>query len=180
MTRTARHGTRSKYAAGCRCQPCRQANTAYARERERRQARIRYGIEPPAPARYVSTNEARQHIDWLRTRGIGLRTIGQRTGLSRSALQQIANGQTTKALRTTINRILAVNATTTPGNTLVDATETLRQLDELHQLGHTKASLARRLGHQMPHLQYRPGKVTETTRRRVAALHAALTAPTRR
>lgn len=27
------HGTRSRYSSGCRCDPCREANTAYARQR---------------------------------------------------------------------------------------------------------------------------------------------------
>ncbi len=32
----ARHGTRSKYAAGCRCEPCRLVESAYQRERHKR------------------------------------------------------------------------------------------------------------------------------------------------
>ena len=31
--RRARHGTRSKYSSGCRCEPCKQASRDYARER---------------------------------------------------------------------------------------------------------------------------------------------------
>jgi transcriptional regulator with XRE-family HTH domain len=163
---------------GCRCRDCTRANTDYARQRERRQARIRYGIEPPAPPRLVDTTEAREHIHWLRTQRIGLRTIAQRTGLGRSALQQIANGTRQQALRSTVNAILAVNSTRKPGHTLVDATRTLQQLDQLLHLGHTKAELARRLGVGRT-LQYRPGLITETTRRKVDALHQALTDPNR-
>jgi hypothetical protein len=34
--RVAQHGTRSKYSAGCRCEPCRAANAAHQRELYRR------------------------------------------------------------------------------------------------------------------------------------------------
>jgi hypothetical protein len=41
----AQHGTRSKYAAGCRCPQCREAARVYARERAAKLA----GRAPPVP-----------------------------------------------------------------------------------------------------------------------------------
>jgi hypothetical protein len=42
---TPPHGTRSRYTAGCHCQPCRDANTAYQRahRRERDPATFPHG-----------------------------------------------------------------------------------------------------------------------------------------
>lgn len=37
--RSPRHGTRSRYLAGCRCEPCREAKCAYAREYHARKMR---------------------------------------------------------------------------------------------------------------------------------------------
>ena len=41
-TQTAPHGTRQRYVQGCRCDPCRQANTAYTRTQ-------RGGLKLPRP-----------------------------------------------------------------------------------------------------------------------------------
>ncbi|UEJ82662.1 hypothetical protein Bra3105_17830 [Brachybacterium halotolerans subsp. kimchii] len=38
------HGTRTRYVTGCRCGLCRTANREYARERDRRHARIRDAV----------------------------------------------------------------------------------------------------------------------------------------
>jgi lambda repressor-like predicted transcriptional regulator len=169
-----RCGTRSAYAAGCRCESCTVANRVYARQLARRAARIRYGIEPPPPPRLVDASEARRHLHWLRTRGIGLRTVAERTGLSRSALQKISNGQRPRAHQATVDAILGVHAASIPAATRVDAAATVARLDELVQLGHTKASLARRLGNHRA-LQYRHHQVLERTRRKVELLHRVLT-----
>lgn len=45
MVRKARHGTRSKYVQGCRCDSCARANRNYQREYIR--ARIAAGITDP-------------------------------------------------------------------------------------------------------------------------------------
>lgn len=174
----ADHGTRTRYIGGCRCEPCTVANRLYARERERRQARIRYGIEQPPPERHTDATEARQHLAWLRTKGIGLRTVAARTGLSRTTVQQIASGQRTQALTTTVDRILAVNAARVPDATIVDGTRTLQQIAELVAAGHTRVSIAERLGNKRA-LQYRKPRVTDRTRRKVEVLHKALTERTR-
>lgn len=42
--RTGAHGTMRRYRAGCRCAPCRRANTAY-----HRRARARRAASPPTP-----------------------------------------------------------------------------------------------------------------------------------
>lgn len=49
------HGTRGRYVAGCRCQPCRASNTAYYHERRRRElaALAELEIGPPATERPV-------------------------------------------------------------------------------------------------------------------------------
>jgi len=67
------HGTRARYAGGCRCLPCRAANSRYecARFRARREGDSR-GI--------VDAAKARQHIDELSALGVGRRTIAEASG----------------------------------------------------------------------------------------------------
>lgn len=178
--RQAQHGTRSKYVAGCHCDQCVAANRAYARERERRLARIRYGIEQEPPSRFVDAAEARDHLRWLRSQGIGRRTVAARTGLMPGTIRDIATGETTVALPSTVNRILAVGRSATPPQTHVDSAPTLELIEDLVARGHTRARLATMLGYRSPALQFKPGRpVTERTRRRVEALHRLLTDPRR-
>jgi hypothetical protein len=100
-------GTRSRYVAGCRCQPCIVANRIYARNWERHHSRVRWGIETHTD-RLVDVTEARNHLLWLQSRGIGLRRLRDATGLSRSNLTEIRIGRRTHITRTTANRIVAV------------------------------------------------------------------------
>lgn len=62
------HGDRLKYMAGCHCNLCRAANTAY--ERQRKQAR-----EAGDWNGLVSSAKARRHINNLSKAGVGRRSI---------------------------------------------------------------------------------------------------------
>jgi len=46
----SKHGTRSQYVAGCRCDPCKKINSAYWRERYGKASRVGVGKKIPASA----------------------------------------------------------------------------------------------------------------------------------
>ena len=81
------HGTRAKYVVEkCRCAECRRANCEYQTMRERRKAYEAWGDIEPA---LVPADEVREHLEFLSSAGIGLRTVARRTGLSRSTLSKL-------------------------------------------------------------------------------------------
>ena len=168
------HGTRTRYVTGCRCEPCTEANRTYARERQRHQRRIAYGIEAPKPERYVDAAEVREHLRWLRTVGIGRRSVAERTGLNPKTVRDIANGESKRCTPETADKILAVGKYDRPGAALVDATETKRKVAELLAHGWTRCGIARALGNPDA-LQLQIGKgeqVLARTADRIARLHA--------
>ena len=164
-----KHGNRSSYVAGCRCDACRQANTDYARQLERRHARHRYGIEPFQTFTLVDPKETRRHIEWLRTRGIGLRTIRDLTGMSRSNLQRIVNGERKHITSTTADRILAIGLHRTPPP-LVDADQAWTIIRTLNARGLSNAEIARQLGHKKAAVQISRTRVRRETLDRLRQL----------
>jgi hypothetical protein len=171
------HGTYARYRFGenggdwrngCRCFDCSSTAVLYEKQRE---ARKRRGWEP-----YVDNAAARDHLEWLRVNGVGLRTVAARTGLGRTALQKIVNGDVTRSRPETIRAVLAVNLSAAHGAALIDAGRTWRLLDELVALGHTKGSIAMRLGAATPALQIGRRRVKASTAHKVEALHRELTA----
>lgn len=154
------HGTRAKYVAErCRCEPCTEANRVYNRERERRQARVRYGIEAPDD-KYVDPAEAREHLEWLRSIGVGTRTIADRAGLGRTAITKILQGDRSRIHRDTAARILSVGRSAQPRTTLVDAGPSWELIDDLIYLGFTKARIAHELGATTPALHLGRHRIT--------------------
>ena len=107
MAAAATCGTRSRYVAGCRCEPCVIANRIYARNLDRHHRRVRWGIETHTQP-LVDATEARNHLLWLHSRGIGLRRLHNVTGLSRSTLNEIRIGRRNRVTSATANRIVAV------------------------------------------------------------------------
>lgn len=180
------HGTRACYVFGpepgsdrsrsCRCDPCTVANRVYARERERRAARVRYGIEPP-PVVYVDAGEVRAHLRYLTRKGMGLRSISIAARCSRSGLADLRSGRRTRCTPGLAERILLVAPVDAQPSCCVDASVTWKLVDELLALGHTRTELARMLGStaRVPALQLRRDRVLASTARKVRALHDELT-----
>lgn len=175
------HGTRAKYVfEHCRCEPCTDANRTYNRERSRNQRRAELGIENRYVA-YVDCCEARDHLRWLSSIGIGKRTVHKVTNVAISSIEGIRTGTILKARPQTVDRILAVGKHRTHGRVRVDSATALRMLDELHQTGMSKAAIARALGLRTPALQYKPGQpMLLDTVRNIAQLHHRLIGPTNR
>jgi hypothetical protein len=135
-------GTRSAYMSGCRCDACRAAHAAYNREWLRKEARIRYGIEERINP-LVDATEAREHILWLGTKGLGRRLVAKHAKLTPSTVIKIRNGQIRNVHPETAARILAVNLSHLPSRASVDGTRTAQQIEQILATGLSKAALAR-------------------------------------
>ena len=177
------HGTRARYVFGaeggdwrngCRCFECSQAAVLY----EKRRVAARTRGEPA----YVDTSEARDHLDWLRTQHIGRRTVAQLTGLSVSAVWNIATGRVTKARPGTVDKILGVHAGRAKPGTIVDGTRTLEQVNDLiEHCGMKKVEIGR-IVHDNPNaktlqLGRDTGRVRKSHADRVDALWRERMAP---
>lgn len=165
----AEHGTRTRYVTGCRCEPCREANRDYARGRDRHLRRVAYGIEQPVD-RFVDAGETREHLLWLRSFGCGLRTVATMTGIGRTALQQIASGETKRVHTDTANRILCMFRDTRNNAMIVDADNTWKRITWLQKQGWSKARIASELGYQSRGLQISPDRIRRRTEKRVEDL----------
>jgi hypothetical protein len=171
QTMTREHGTRAKYVVEkCRCQPCTIANRLYARERDRTERRVAYGIESP-PVIFIDATETREHIQWLRKVGIGRRQIHATSGVALSTIQKIASGQLLRIRPKTADRILAVGRHKAAGGTLVDAKQTWRLINDLLKHGCTQTQIARHINHNARALQISKTKIRRSTAEAVQQLH---------
>lgn len=153
---------------GCRCLPCTDAAVLYNKLSVRRRIN---GIDT-----LFDNTEAREHLEFLRANGVGLRTVAEQSGVGRTALMQIINGRTKRARAETIAKILAVGTHVRAPGALVDATRTWELIDDMLRYGYTKGDLARRLGseYDKPALQISGNMVLQSTADKVAELHAQL------
>jgi hypothetical protein len=96
-----RPGSLSAYTnGGCRCDECRQTWRDYRREHQRELARGEY--------RTVSVEEARRHAKRLVAAGYAVSAIADAADMSRSGVQRILAGETSRIRRDYADRILAV------------------------------------------------------------------------
>lgn len=153
---------------GCRCEACRQAAATYNKILERRRLK---GIET-----LFDNTEAREHLQWLSTKGVGLRTVQERSGVGRTTLQSILSGRARRSRAETIAAILAVGTHVRASGGLVDAGPTWQLLEDMLRYGYTQGYLAKRLGatYHKPVLQIRRDMVRQSTADKVAELHAVL------
>ena len=154
------HGTRSRYVAGCRCEPCTTANRlsqrAWARARVQRawaRARVQraYGA---APESMVDGDIVRAHLSRLAARGLGQLRVAALAGVRRRWLANMINGvphrgyPPTKRVRADLAaKVLAVPLDAPPAaGAVVDGTGTRRRLQALVAIGWTQERLGRKLG----------------------------------
>lgn len=171
-----RHGTRAAYAGdGCRCPEARQANTDYARTRDRRTLHATWGAAPPLS---VPVERAQVALNILQKAGWPLRRIVAESGVTRTQLARI-RGNTARPVTTvywsTYERLTSLigQDPTPPGAALVDATGTWRRLEGLIALGYPQTWIAQRLGIGKA-LQIRHDRVLARTAKAVALLYAEL------
>lgn len=180
MTNERAHGTRARYVwgpqgqdagNGCRCFDCARATVLYDK---RRVAARRRGEAP-----FVDASEARAHILWLRSKGIGRRTIEAETGVSNSTVAKIAAGTVTRIRPATAAKILGMHIGRAAPGARIDAASTLAKIDDLiNVVGMTKRAIAAELGAQSPSLQVaKTGWVTRANADKVDALWRQRMAP---
>lgn len=171
------HGTRARYCSRdrCRCAPCREANLAYATVLRHAQTRPD-GDWTPA---YRDASEAREHLLWLSTVGVGKRTVHARTRIAISTIDRIRSGEIERCRPATIAKILAVNGADAVNGARVPSGPTSKLVDELLREGFTRTRIARELGSKAktPALQIsRSGWVSARNARKVREVHARLMA----
>lgn len=156
------HGSRARYASGCRCLPCRAANARYESERQRRRKTGDWnGI--------VKATKARRHMLKLAKQGVGYKTVADAAGISPHIAGAIRRGKRKSIRARTERLILAVSTAAAGDAVLVDAAPTWRRIQELQEHGgFSKAEIARRLGKKTPALQFRKDRVTLRTHDRIA------------
>ncbi len=143
MSKTAEHGTRSRYARGCRCESCRESNRTYERRRNV------YGWSERVASDWCDAAPVREHIMHLRANGMGKRRIAEVAGVHQSVIDVIIYGKhgspATRILRRNADKVLAVTYDPAPGS-VVDPTGTVRRIRALQAIGWTLAEIASRIG----------------------------------
>ena len=162
------HGTRMHYLGGCRCVPCRAANSRYSchRERQNRMGKTN---------RIVKAGRVRRHILRLSAAGIGRRTVAELSGVPQSTITGIKSGNRLHVRQATQRRIMAVDLKQPckPG-ARVPAGATWRRINRLMAEGFSQAEIARRLGFKTPALQLNKNTVTAKNARLVARFYNAI------
>ena len=167
------HGTRAKYVVEkCRCEPCTEQNRLYQRQRDRQARRVRYGFDEPTPA-FIDSTEARAHLLWLSSVGVGKRRVSELTGISLSAIDKLRQGNRTKCRPDTAAKILGIGRSKASDGAFIDAKKTWQLINDLVKHGFTKQDIAIALGSKAkrPHLQLQPNKITAKNARIIAQLH---------
>ena len=161
------HGTRARYVKGCRCKPCKEANTEYSRMRQKS---VRMGDTN----KLVPVGRVKAHLEKLREVGIGLRSVADVSKISLSVLQEIRRGLKDHTREKTQAAILAVTAAAclSDGHR-IDAGPTRRRIEWMLEQGYTKYSIARALGSKAktPALQLDADTVTARNARLVQKLY---------
>jgi hypothetical protein len=159
------HGTRIRYMTGCRCVPCRAANSRYSSARE-------LARKNGDRAEIVSASRARRHPETLARHGIGRYVAAEACGLNPRRIAEIRSGKKTNIRKRTERAILSVTLDARGANTLVDAQPVWAQIERLLSEGLTQRELARRLGSRSktPALQLSRRAITARNAMRVERL----------
>jgi hypothetical protein len=162
-----RHGTTTGYSRHrCRCDECRGAwrdyQRAYMRERYRGERRT------------VSTAEARRRIACLTAQGMTCQVIARTAGMDHQLVRRIADGQTKRARRFTVDKILAVTANDRPPGAMSPAHEADRLLQGILAAGVPAKTVADTMHVTASARIKRQKHVTDRTRRKLIVAYRHL------
>jgi hypothetical protein len=157
------HGTRARYATGCKCPLCKKANTAYESDRA---AKRKLGLDN----RLVSAGRARAHLNLLSDKGIGRRTVQATTKIAETTLQLIKDGSKKHIRKDTEAKILSVTAKDAAPGSLIDAGPTWVLINKLLKKGHTKRGIASLMG-LASSLQIRKGNIKMETAKKIQEIY---------
>jgi hypothetical protein len=178
------HGTLTRYKSGpgqddtpgkgCRCGPCREANTGHSNRRDRM---IAYGRWQP----FVPADRARAHVRALQAQGVGWMQAARLAGLSDGCVSALLYGRgdrppTRRIRQDTEKAILGVRPVLTQlaGSTLVDPAGTRRRIQALVWNGWSLVKLTDRLGVGDVGAVIRRSQVEAATARAVRRLYDEL------
>lgn len=144
------HGTRTAYVVDkCRCEPCREAATAYERNRRRQTLYGRYDVGR------VDAEPVRAHVRYLMENGVSYKQVAKLSGVSLSAVGALLYGRPERGhapyprvAKSTADKILAVRpslAGMADGRN-IDATGTHRRIQALVAIGWSLARIGQRIG----------------------------------
>jgi hypothetical protein len=157
------HGTRARYRAGCRCLPCRAANSRYEAQRQRLRRQGDWnGIVDAAPVR--------RHILWLSRNSVGRDAVSAAADVSVTVINQIRSGVRVHCRARTARRILALDLDARSGGSHVPARQSWSRLTKLLRRGYSKAQLARWLGYHRPTLEFNRRRITARNAMRIDRL----------
>lgn len=159
------HGDRLRYMAGCRCLPCRAANSSYEVMRSAaRKAGDWNGL--------VDARRARAHIHRLSLKGVGYKLVADAAGVSKSVMFKIMSGRRRQIRARTERQILGVGADCPRGDkSLVPAGPTWKRIGWLMEQGFTKKRIAQMLGYSSPAIQFNKQTVTARSEMKVEKLY---------
>lgn len=162
------HGTHASYVRGCHCDECKQGHREYQRlyDLRRRWPEV-YGPSSP----YIDAAEVREHLNALSRSGVGRRRIHELTGLSHSAIRDLATGEHQRCLPETARRILSITCRDQAPGGLVDAVETHRLVAEMTDAGVRRYAIAKVIGQSGPALQLGKTSVTRRNADAIQKLH---------
>lgn len=164
-TESYEHGTRARYITGCRCLPCRAANSRYSTSREL--ARF-YGDRRGL----VSAKRVRTHIEKLSALGVGYKQIAKAAGMGATTIWLYKTGARTKIRAHHAKRIFAVKARDVAAGSRVPIGPTLARVQWLRGEGFSNAEIARRMGLKTPALQFlRRATITRRVADQIAQLY---------
>ena len=175
-----RHGTRTGYVKGCRCQPCTDANRHAQAAREQRSRAGGPSTD------LVSAARARGHLRILTGQGATQKGLARAADLNVKTIVEILEGDRTRIQPDTERIVLAitmndVHQSHAPG-TLIPAAPTWERINDLVERGWPKSWIAREAGLGNS-IQLKTHQVTAANAQRIAHLHAqlaGLTPPPRR
>ncbi len=175
-----RHGTRTGYVKGCRCQPCTDANRHAQAAREQRSRAGGPSTD------LVSAARARGHLRILTGQGATQKGLARAADLNVKTIVDILEGDRTRIQPDTERIVLAitmndVHQSHAPG-THIPAAPTWQLINDMVARGWPKSWIAREAGLGNS-IQLKTDQVTAGNAQRIAELHAQLdgiTPPPRR
>jgi hypothetical protein len=133
------------YSKGCRCEPCRVAHRLYERQKNRERSREKMGLEL-RPVRFVDPAEARDHLLFLRSKGVGSRAVAEKTGFSHHFIQSVANGRAKRIGKKYADSILAVSINDILKGQYVPVGNANELIDDLLARGFSRRQIAKGIG----------------------------------
>jgi hypothetical protein len=133
------HGTRSSYDRGCRCDQCRAANAAHARQR-RLDRKTGPGMIPP--------DAVREHLLALAAKGVGARSVADALDISMRTIHCIRHGKRKLVRAKLARKILDADESVRADGSYVDCKPTRELIHDLRERGWSETQLATWMGYK--------------------------------